>query len=110
MRKSKSRGLNKANIRTYGIYERIRKIIEEARGNVARAINTEMVMAYWQIGRELVEDEQRGKSRAGYGKEVLKKLSDKLTADFGRGSTNLICAISGRFTWHTKNVTHCVTN
>ena len=84
-KKSKPRGLNKTNIRSQGIYDRIRKIIEEARGNVARAINTEMVIAYWQIGREIVEEEQRGKSRASYGKEVLKKLSDKLTVDFGKG-------------------------
>lgn len=68
-----------------GIYGRIRKIIEDARGNIARTINTEMAMAYWQIGKVIVEEEQRGKLRAGYGEEVLKKLSVKLIADFGKG-------------------------
>ncbi len=68
-----------------GVYDRIRKIIENARGNIARAIHTEMVVAYWHIGREIVEEEQRGKSRAGYGKAILKKLSERLTADFGKG-------------------------
>lgn len=66
-------------------YERVRKIIEYARENIARAINTEMVIAYWQIGKVIVEEEQRGKSRAGYGEEILRKISFKLTTDFGKG-------------------------
>ncbi|MFH0772508.1 MAG: PDDEXK nuclease domain-containing protein [Candidatus Omnitrophota bacterium] len=72
-------------VQAQGIYDRIRRIIEDARGNIARAVNTEMVTAYWQIGKVIVEEEQRGKSRAGYGEEVLEKLSVRLTADFGRG-------------------------
>ena len=84
-KKLKSGSLSKANMKSQGIYDRIRKIIEDARGNIVRAVNTEMVIAYWQIGKEIVEEEQRGKSRADYGEAVLKKLSDKLTADFGEG-------------------------
>ena len=71
--------------RSREVYDRIKKIIENARGNVARAINTEMVIAYWHIGREIVEEEQKGKSRAGYGEAILKRLSKKLTTDFGEG-------------------------
>ncbi|MFH1665667.1 MAG: PDDEXK nuclease domain-containing protein [Candidatus Omnitrophota bacterium] len=67
------------------VYARIRAIIEQARSNIARIVNTEMVLAYWDIGKEIVEEEQRGKKRAGYGKAVLKHLSGKLTADFGKG-------------------------
>jgi predicted nuclease of restriction endonuclease-like (RecB) superfamily len=67
------------------IYDRIRKIIETARGNIAHAVNTEMVKAYWLIGKEIVDEEQRGKSRAGYGESVLEKLSKRLTAEFGKG-------------------------
>lgn len=67
------------------IYARIRKIIENARGNIARSINTEMVITYWQIGKEFVEEEQRGQKRAEYGKKILENLSQKLTADFGKG-------------------------
>ena len=44
-----------------------------------------MVVVYWHIGREIVEEEQKGKSRAGYGEAILKRLSEKLTADFGKG-------------------------
>jgi len=67
------------------IYDRIRKIIEDARKNITRSINIEMVAAYWQIGKEIVEEEQRGKFRATYGEGILKNLSEKLTVDFGRG-------------------------
>lgn len=75
----------KINSRSQEIYNRIRGIIENARGNIARAINTEMVAAYWQIGREIVEEEQRGKSRADYGKKLLESLAKRLSNDFGRG-------------------------
>lgn len=83
--KIKTRGLVKDNIQSRRIYERIRKIIEDARGNIARAVNVEMVLSYWQIGKEIVEEEQLGKSRASYGEAILRNLSDKLAADFGKG-------------------------
>lgn len=44
-----------------------------------------MVEAYWQIGKEIVNDEQKGNKRADYGKEVLKLISNELTKEFGRG-------------------------
>lgn len=68
-----------------GMYDRIRKIIEDARGNIARAVNTEMVAAYWQIGKVIVEEEQRGKIRAEYGQKLLEGLAKRLSADFGKG-------------------------
>ena len=59
-RKTKKRGIIQRNLMQSGeIYNRIRKIIEAARGNIARVINTEMVAAYWQIGREIVGQEHR---------------------------------------------------
>lgn len=67
------------------IYDRIREILESARAGVARTVNTTQVMANWLIGREIVEEEQRGKARAGYGKALLKTLSARLTKEFGRG-------------------------
>ncbi|MFH1283793.1 MAG: PDDEXK nuclease domain-containing protein [bacterium] len=44
-----------------------------------------MVLAYWHIGKEIVEEEQRGKKHALYGEALLRQLSEKLTADFGKG-------------------------
>lgn len=67
------------------IYQRIRQILESARVNVARSVNTTQVMAYWLIGREIVEEEQRGQRRAGYGERLLTELSGKLSGEFGKG-------------------------
>jgi hypothetical protein len=44
-----------------------------------------MVAAYWQVGQVIVEEEQRGKHRAGYGQQLLAGLSPRLQAEFGRG-------------------------
>ena len=67
------------------IYKRIRKIIENARGRISQIVDTEMVLAYWNIGREIAEEEQKGKVRAEYGKKLLEGLSCKLINAFGRG-------------------------
>ena len=66
-------------------YTRIRDILESARGNVVRSVNTTQVVANWLIGREIVDEEQRGRKRAEYGKALLKGLSAYLHAEFGRG-------------------------
>jgi predicted nuclease of restriction endonuclease-like (RecB) superfamily len=67
------------------LYNDVRSIIETARANAYRAVNFSMVQAYWEIGRTIVEKEQEGGSRADYGSRLLISLSDRLTADYGRG-------------------------
>ena len=67
------------------IYKNIRDILQEARENAYRVVNSAMVMAYWNIGQEIVEEEQRGEKRAGYGKYLIKGLSKQLSNDFGKG-------------------------
>ena len=57
------------------VFQQIVKVIEDARKNTYRAINFEMVRAYWNIGRIIVEQEQNGKVRADYGKSLIKGLS-----------------------------------
>ncbi|MGD9931663.1 MAG: YhcG family protein [Mangrovibacterium sp.] len=69
------------------LYESVKQVLNSAWKNVYRAANASMVTAYWQIGRLIVEEEQNGASRASYGKMVLKELSEKLTAEFGKGFT-----------------------
>ena len=73
------------------LYERIRQILESARSNVARTVNTTQVVANWLIGREIVEEEQKGEKRAVYGEQLIADLSEKLQKDFGvgYGTTNL---------------------
>jgi len=67
------------------LYDRIAAILDEARSRVARTVNTAMVHAYWLVGREIVEVEQSGKKRAGYGDEIIRKLAVKLAKRFGKG-------------------------
>jgi predicted nuclease of restriction endonuclease-like (RecB) superfamily len=67
------------------IYERIREILESAKTSVARSVNTTQVLANWLIGREIVEEEQRGKHRAGYGQTLVSELSKRLREEYGRG-------------------------
>jgi predicted nuclease of restriction endonuclease-like (RecB) superfamily len=67
------------------LYERIRQILESARSSVARTVNTTQVVANWLIGREIVEEEQKGKRRAEYAEQLLLDLSAQLTAEYGRG-------------------------
>ncbi len=69
------------------VYDRIREILTSARANVARSVNSTQVVANWLIGREIVEDEQGGQKRAGYGEKLIPELSELLTRDFGRGYT-----------------------
>ncbi|MDP2970689.1 MAG: PDDEXK nuclease domain-containing protein, partial [Deltaproteobacteria bacterium] len=76
------------------LYRRIRQILESAGTSVARSVNTTQVVANWLIGREIVEEEQRGKRRAGYGEELLKDLSDRLTKDREKG-------------WSVRNLEYC---
>ena len=73
------------------LYKDIASYIGEARSRVLRSIDRESVIAYWKIGKRIVEEEQQGEIRADYGKALLTSLSGKLTAEFGRGfsETNL---------------------
>ncbi|MBL7147754.1 MAG: DUF1016 family protein [Nanoarchaeota archaeon] len=66
-------------------YNKIRRILEESRQNVVRVVNSTIVYTYWEIGRIIVEEEQKGKKRAEYGSNILKQLSIKLVKEFGRG-------------------------
>ena len=67
------------------LYGRVREILDVARANVARTVNTSQVMANWLIGREIVQEEQRGKRRADYGQQLVALLSVQLTKTHGRG-------------------------
>lgn len=71
--------------RSSTLYREVRAILEHARSAAYRAVNFEMVQAYWQVGRLIVEHAQRGKARADYGEALLADLAKRLTQDFGRG-------------------------
>ena len=67
------------------IYSEIKEALLRSREQAYIAVNSAMVMAYWQIGRIIVEHEQDGSLRAEYGKAVLQHLSEQLTGEFGKG-------------------------
>ncbi len=68
-------------------YQSVAEILRAARANAYRAVNFAMVEAYWNVGRTIVEEEQRGQERAEYGAALLKNLSVRLTREFGKGFT-----------------------
>lgn len=65
--------------------QEIKQILAQARQKTYQAINSAMVEAYWNIGKKIVEEEQQGKERAAYGKEIIKTISLELCAEFGKG-------------------------
>ena len=67
------------------LYRNIHAIITQAKANVATVIQNEMLLAYWETGRMIIEEEQGGKERAVYGTRLIAKLSKQLSADFGAG-------------------------
>ena len=67
------------------LYGQIAELIQSARKQVATQVNTALLVTYWNVGRIIVEDEQKSEFRAEYGKQVLKELSKRLTNDFGIG-------------------------
>lgn len=67
------------------LYRDIRAVLESARAGAYRAVNSAMVQAYWQVGRLIVEHEQKGRRRADYGAAVIATLAQRLTRDLGRG-------------------------
>jgi len=82
--------MSRKNIIAPLIHE-IRKLIHLAHSAVARSIDTAQVMTNFEIGRRIVEHEQKGEKRAEYGKQIIDELSRHLTKEFGKGfsSTSL---------------------
>ena len=70
---------------TTDMINEIKDIIDKAKKNVAKEINIELINAYWNIGRVIVEHEQNNNDRAEYGKQTLKELSKRLTNELGKG-------------------------
>ena len=60
-------------------------LLNQARRHSARSVNAIMTATYWEVGRRIVEQEQRGKKRAQYGKALLHRLAEDLTSRFGKG-------------------------
>jgi hypothetical protein len=84
-RKERSNSQTTTLDRDAALHERIRELVINARRSVARGVDLVQVWTNFEIGRHIVEHEQQGEVRAGYGQVIVKNLAEKLTAEFGRG-------------------------
>lgn len=73
------------NISSNELSKKISNLLVEARKRVLKTVNHTMVLTYFEIGRMIIEEEQNGKERADYGKQLLSDLSQTLTKEFGKG-------------------------
>ncbi|MEW6220904.1 MAG: PDDEXK nuclease domain-containing protein [Thermodesulfobacteriota bacterium] len=73
------------NVPTPDLYQQVRSVLTRARSRAWQSVNAVMVACYWEIGRLIVEEEQKGGMRADYGKRIIPDLSQRLTAEFGSG-------------------------
>lgn len=73
------------NLQNKALFSQVAELLQNAQQQVLRTVNSTMVYTYFEIGRMIVEEEQNGKDRAEYGKQLLKGLSEQLTNEFGKG-------------------------
>lgn len=79
------------------IVSEIRQIIEQSKNNAIRSVNFERVLMYQSIGEKILEEEQGGKARAEYGKQLIKTLANELEPEFGSGFSVRILELSRQF-------------
>lgn len=72
-------------VKTEDLYHKVARLIEDSRARMVTSINLAEVYTKFRIGQYIVEEEQRGETRAQYGKQVLQSLATKLTENFGNG-------------------------
>lgn len=77
--------MRKNALKKADLYSRISEIIQNARKNIGRTVDSEMVKAYWLIGKEIIEEEQKGKKRAEYGSNLIESVSERLSNNYGTG-------------------------
>lgn len=73
------------------LYNKISELLKKAQRDVVKAVNRTMVYTYFEIGKMIVEEEQKGRERAEYGSQLIDELSLRLSNEFGKGfsSTNV---------------------
>ena len=98
-------GQEQVSVNTDALFNKVSAIIEEGRKYVSTAINLAEVYSKFQIGMYIVEEEQAGNKRAGYGKQVLLNLSERLTEKYGDGwSVEQLTLIRKFYTVYSNSV------
>lgn len=93
--------MNKALDRLF--FENIRLLLLKAQETLVKQVNTVMVLTYFELGKQIVEQEQKGKDYADYGIFLLSELSEKLTAEFGKGYSKRNLELIRKFYLTFKN-------
>lgn len=102
-----------SDINNINIINQIKEIISTARVNAARQVNNEILIAYWNIGKIIIEYEQQGNAKADYGKKLITQLSRELSKELGSGFSKsnlfnmrslylnypIFQTVSGKLTW-----------
>ena len=98
-------GQEQVSVNTDALFDKVSAIIEEGRKYVSTAVNLAEVYSKYQIGMYIVEEEQAGNKRAGYGKQVLLNLSERLTEKYGDGwSVEQLTLIRKFYTVYSNSV------
>jgi predicted nuclease of restriction endonuclease-like (RecB) superfamily len=94
------------------VLDDVSQVVESGRRASARAVNAVMTASYWLIGRRIVEEEQGGAARAGYGEELIERLSEDLTKRYGRGFSKRNLFLFKRFflEWPEQQNSHAIPN
>ncbi|MFN3665957.1 MAG: YhcG family protein [Sediminibacterium sp.] len=105
---------NETDTSTTRFFTEVSALLEQGRNKAYRSVNAIMVETYWQMGKRIVEEEQKGQNRAGYGDFLITNLSRHLSASFGKGfsEANLrnIRQLYLVFTDYDQFATQCVAN
>lgn len=79
------------------LYTDVCSIIEHGRQEAYASVNQKMIETYWNIGRRIVEEEQKGEARAEYGVQLIAQLSEQLTHQYGKGFSKRYLAYFRQF-------------
>ncbi|MCA0237066.1 MAG: PDDEXK nuclease domain-containing protein [Bacteroidetes bacterium] len=93
--------MNKALDKNF--FENIRSLLLKAQETLVKQVNAVMVLTYFELGKQIVEQEQKGKDYADYGTFILSELSEKLTAEFGKGYSKRNLELIRKFYLTFKN-------
>ena len=77
--------MNEINRSTENFYSKVKELLRHAQNAVVQTVNKTMVITYFEIGKMIVEEEQKGKERAEYGQQLTRELSQRLSTEFGKG-------------------------
>lgn len=77
--------MNKIEKSPEKFYNRVKELLKKARTTVVQTVNKTMVITYFEIGKMIIEEEQKGKERAEYGQQLTRELSQRLSNEFGKG-------------------------